>query len=89
MNLIRDLWYKLICRFWHRYNVIICRSIPPTWIDRDELLLCAAFQILEDFVRKERGHFFEDVYALYVEPGGTSASTSTVLTKRTPCDFTN
>jgi hypothetical protein len=63
-------WYKLRCRVWHKYNVVVCRSIPPTWIDRDFLLLYAAFQILEDFVQKERGNFYEDVYALYVEDCG-------------------
>ena len=61
--MIRNLWYRLTCRFWHRFNVVVCKSIPSTWIDRDFLLLYAAFQILEDFVQKERGHFYEDVYA--------------------------
>ena len=41
------------------------RSLGPTWCDRDHLLLYAAFQILEDFVAQEEGHFYEDVYTLY------------------------
>ena len=40
-----------------------------TWNDRDYLLLFACFQILEDFVEKEQGHFYEDVYTLYKEGG--------------------
>jgi hypothetical protein len=55
---------------WHRYNVIVCRALPPTWCDRDYLLVYAAFQILEDFVERERGHFNDDVYALYVNECG-------------------
>lgn len=38
--------------------------------DRDIILLHACFQILEDFVNLEKGHFYEDVYALYVEDFG-------------------
>jgi hypothetical protein len=68
--MLKNLWYKLTCRYWFRYNTVVCKAIPPTWIDRDLLLLYAAFQILEDFVEKERGHFYEDVYTLYVEQCG-------------------
>ena len=63
-------WYRLTCQFWHRYNTVVCRSLGPTWCDRDELMLFAAFQILEDFVEKEQGHFYEDVYTLYVTDCG-------------------
>ena len=77
--MIRNLWYRLTCRFWHRFNVVVCKSIPSTWIDRDFLLLYAAFQILEDFVQKERGHFYEDVYALYVEDCGVEEATQREL----------
>lgn len=50
---IHEPWYWLKCRLWHRYNVVVCRSLPPTWCDRDYLLLHAAFQILTDFIEKE------------------------------------
>lgn len=32
-------------------------SLPPSkqWVDRDELMLHACFQILEDFIEKEKG----------------------------------
>lgn len=53
-TLVHDPWYWLKCRIWHRYNVVYVKTLPPTWVDRDELLLHAAFQILDDFVKKER-----------------------------------
>ena len=62
--------YRLKCRLFHRYNVVVCRSLPVTWNDRDHLMLYAAFQILEDFVKYEQGHFYENVYALYVTDCG-------------------
>ncbi len=65
-----DCWYWLRCQFWHRYNVVVCKALPPTWCDRDYLMLFATFQILEDFVEREEGHFFEDVYTLYVTDCG-------------------
>src|SRR4051812_47476278 len=48
-----ELVYYLKCRFWRKYNVVKVRSLPPTWVDRDRLLLHAAFQILCDVVEKE------------------------------------
>lgn len=69
--LMRDAWYWLSCRFWHRYNTVICRSLPPTWQDRDYLLLYAAFQILEDFIEKEQPWQYKgDVYAAYAKECG-------------------
>jgi hypothetical protein len=50
---IPELWYYLKCRFWKRYNVVKARSLPPTWVDRDRLLLHAAFEILRDVVENE------------------------------------
>jgi hypothetical protein len=65
---LNDLWYRLKCRFWHKYNVVICKPLPATWIDRDELILYAAFQILEDYINKEKpAEFTSDVYAEYIE----------------------
>ena len=66
---LHDAWYWAKCRLWHRYNVVVCRALPPTWCDRDYLLLYAAFQILEDFVQQEKGHFYDDVYLLYLDCG--------------------
>jgi len=70
---LHDAWYWLKCRLWHRYNVVVCRALPPTWCDRDYLLLYAAFQILEDFVQQEKGHFYDDVYLLYLDCGEVMA----------------
>ena len=67
-RLIYRLIYRLKCRFWHKYNRVIC-DLPPTWCDRDHFLLFASFKILEDFVEKEEGHFYDDVYKLYLEDG--------------------
>ena len=68
---LHDAWYWLKCRLWHRYNVVVCRDLPPTWCDRDHLLLYAAFTILEEFVEEEEGHFNEpDVFALYADYSG-------------------
>ncbi len=65
-----DQWYWLKCQFWHRYNVVVCDSLPPTFCDRDYLMLHACFQTLVDFVDREQGHFYEDVYTLYVTDCG-------------------
>ena len=47
--------------------MVVCRPLPPTWCDRDYLLLYAAFQLLEDFIEKEEPwEFAGDVYATYV-----------------------
>lgn len=51
---VHEPWCWLKCAVWHRYNVVRVRSLPPTWCDRDRLLLHAAFQVLVDFVEKER-----------------------------------
>jgi len=64
-----EAWYWLKCRLWRRYNVIYIKSLPPTWTDRDMVMLHAAFQVLSDFVEKEEGHFYEDVYTLYEASG--------------------
>jgi hypothetical protein len=52
-RLVSEPWYWLKCRLWHRFNVVVCHALPPTWVDRDTLLLHAAFQILADFIEKE------------------------------------
>lgn len=53
-NCVHEPWYRLKCRLWHRFNVIYISTLTPTWHDRDEVLLHAAFQILVDFVDREK-----------------------------------
>lgn len=55
----RDPWYWLKCAVWHKYNVVKCRRLGPTWCDRDHLLVHAVFQILTDFIDKEKPWQFE------------------------------
>ena len=70
MDVLREACYRLRCRLWHRYNTVVCRDLPSTWHDRDDLLLHTAFQILEDFIQKEQPwQFTGDVYAGYLECG--------------------
>ncbi len=33
----------------------------------------ACFQLLEDFVKKEKGHFYQNVYELYLDSGKKEA----------------
>ena len=56
-------WYWLTCRVWHQFNVIRIKTLPPTWQDRDRVLLHAAFQILTDFVDREHPFDHFDVMA--------------------------
>lgn len=51
--------YYLKCLLFKRYNVLKVKTLSPTWIDRDNLLVHAMFQILTDFFEKEKplGHF--------------------------------
>lgn len=51
---IHDPWYWLKCRLWYQYNVVRIKTLPPTWMDRDQTLLHAAFQVFVDFVEKEK-----------------------------------
>lgn len=52
-RLIHEPWYWLKCRLWHQYNVVRIKSLPPTWCDRDEVLLHACFTVFCDFVERE------------------------------------
>lgn len=49
-----SIWYYLKCLVWNKFNIIKCKSLPPTWVDRDKLLVHTMAQILFDFVEKER-----------------------------------
>jgi len=62
-----DWWYWLKCRCFTQHNRVVCERLPPTWVDRDHLLLHTSFQILTDFVRKEKGFVHENIRALYAE----------------------
>lgn len=71
---VHEPWYWLKCRLFHRYNVIVCRKLGPTWVDRDHLMFHAAFQCLVDYVEKEdpeaATQTWNDVYKLYRTPNG-------------------
>ena len=56
---IHEPWYYTKCALWHRYNVVKVRTLPPTWVDRNEILLHAMFQILTDFVEMEKPYGLE------------------------------
>jgi len=44
----------LIAKFIRRHNVLKARSLPSTWVDKDEQMLHFCFQLLVDFIEKER-----------------------------------
>lgn len=46
----------LKCRIlpWKQYNIIRIATLKPTWMDKDEILLHANFQILVDFIEVEK-----------------------------------
>lgn len=52
-GLVWEVWYYLRCRFWTRYNRLDVKTLPPTWMDKEALLLHAAFEILRKFVEEE------------------------------------
>lgn len=45
--------YYIKCLIWRRYNRISIKTLPPTWLDRTEVLPHAIFQILDDFIKEE------------------------------------
>ncbi len=48
----RIYWWK--CRLWRKHNHVRIRSLPPTWTDRDEILIHGMFQVLSDYMEKEK-----------------------------------
>lgn len=81
-------WYWLKCRVWHRYNVVYIRSLPPTWNDRDQVMLHAAFQLLTDFVDRERPDYKTCSFdSLVLEYGDDSESIDTALQIRELYDW--
>jgi hypothetical protein len=51
---IHEPIYFAKCWLWRRHNIVVCRDLPVTWMDRDHILLHANFQVLKDFVEKEK-----------------------------------
>lgn len=51
-------WIK--CRLWYKYNRITIKTLPSTWVDRDNLMVHALFGILDDFVNKEKPDLIVD-----------------------------
>lgn len=51
---VKDRIYRWKCRLWKKYNVVRIKSLEPTWNDRDAVLAHAMFQILTDFMEKEK-----------------------------------
>ena len=58
MNLLlrklRDKIYYYKCKFFHPYNVIKLKSLPPTWTDKDYILEQCIETIFKDFIEKEK-----------------------------------
>lgn len=56
INPIREKWYALKCRIlpWRQYNHIRIKTMGSTWHDKDYVMLHAMFQLLTDFVEKEK-----------------------------------
>ena len=50
---IGDSYYYCKCWAFHPYNKIKVKTLPPTWIDRDLLLLHSSFSIFCDVIEKE------------------------------------
>lgn len=48
----RIYWWK--CRLWRKHNHVRIRSLPPTWTDCTEKLPHAMFQMLSDYMEKEK-----------------------------------
>ena len=51
--LLKNTWYNLKCRFWHKYSTVKPRTLSHTWVDRDMLMYHCMFEILSQFIEKE------------------------------------
>lgn len=47
---IKDTWYYYKCKFFRQYNVVRCKTLPPTWVDEDTLLLHSCMEVLRRFM---------------------------------------
>jgi len=50
---IADGYYYFKCFIFHPYNKVKVKTLPPTWVDRDLLLLHASFAIFCDVIEGE------------------------------------
>lgn len=48
-----DAYYRLACAVVYKYNHVKVKTLPPTWQDRDKLLLHVNMQVLVDFIEGE------------------------------------
>lgn len=74
---IRDLYYALTGRFWHRYSTIKSRHLWHTWCDKDTILEMTCFELLERFIEEESHHINWDDC---VSPSGEHVMTSWLST---------
>ena len=49
---VSNAWYQAKC-FFYPFNVVKIQALPRTWIDRDDVMFHAVFQVLVDFVELE------------------------------------
>jgi len=54
VRIIKDTIYYVKCWLWKRHNRLHIKSLPPTYVDKDTLLEHSMFQILTNFLEKER-----------------------------------
>jgi len=52
--LFRDVWWWILHRTFKRFNKVELRSLKPGYYDSDDRMLHACFQLLVDFVEKEK-----------------------------------
>ena len=54
LHRLHDKWNYFKCWAYKHFNRLHIKSLPPTWQDRDVLIEHAMFQILTDFIEKEK-----------------------------------
>lgn len=61
---IKDLWYYYKCKFFHPYNVLYLKTLPPTWADEDTLLTHGMFEVLRRFMEQmpNERHDYDLIY---------------------------
>lgn len=62
---VHERWYGFKCRWLKKYNRLHIRTLPPTWTDRSDMLPHAMFQILTDFIDKEKPFEYFDTEDKY------------------------
>lgn len=56
-----QIWYRFKCWAWYRYTTVKPRALPDTWMDRDTILEHMAFEILSQFIEKEKPDLHFDI----------------------------